>query len=223
MVLVLNLFNSRFTNEVVLFVNILLVCDTIPSIVIINKMEEDKTNEGKKVFFKFPVKGDQADDCYKDAIEIANNYLREEAAAGQSSAISSDKFNDVFNIYSEVIKTKLAGLKETEKVVLDKEERRRQKLICQFCEKVFSTFANKQKHVLRIHEQMTFKCPVQGCHNAYRDKQNLDIHLTKFHIGGEIFACRFCDAKFNYKRRLIPHEREKHLYHFPYHCIVKCI
>jgi hypothetical protein len=181
-------------------------------------MEDKNSLDERNVFFKFPVTDDEEDN-FKESIEVANNYLNEDSKVNK---IDDDKFNDVFKTYSDTVKSKIPTLKEVEQAHLEKEKRKKEKMLCQYCGKMFTTVANKYKHVNRIHEKISYDCSVEGCMASYKDKTNLERHISKIHFKVETNICRFCNMSFFYKRRLTVHEREKHLYHFPYHCIAKC-
>lgn len=116
---------------------------------------------------------------------------------------------------------------------------------CEFCQKVFTTRRNYEKHIEKMHNNMKYECqvcgkvfdskiqhrghlrnhnqeknhscPFAGCAKAFRVKHHLNNHL-RVHTKDSPYQCSFegCSAKFRQKHALTIHLR-KHNGDF-YHC-----
>jgi hypothetical protein len=184
-------------------------------------MENEKNNN---IFFKFPINENENEDLYKQAVSRANNYLSDESEDFRLNfqTVDCEKLGQTFKLYSDSIKQNLSELRKLDSQAKAEEIKIEENKICNFCGKKFSTAGNKVKHIEKVHEGQAFRCSVFSCPKTFKDRSNLEIHLKRSHNIGELFICQFCGKEFNHKCVVIAHEREKHLNHYPYHCLIKC-
>ena len=80
-----------------------------------------------------------------------------------------------------------------------------QKLLCEKCNKLFSSRHSLNRHIISIHNNYRpFKCLFPNCNKRYSVEYKLITHL-RTHIGIKPFICQICQKSFNEKGNLKAH------------------
>lgn len=93
----------------------------------------------------------------------------------------------------------------------------RQHLIkCQHCSRTFSSNANLNLHVGRMHKQKhatdksirgTSKINCKLCSKHFNSYPMLREHMASVHDCSQLFYCDFCNSKYKYKHNLVRHQK----------------
>ena len=90
-------------------------------------------------------------------------------------------------------------------------------LLCEYCQKLFSTKGNLRKHINKIHKNnRPFKCTFPNCKKEYECESRLIIH-ERTHTGIKPFVCQICQKSFNERGNLKAHLKF-HLEIRPFKC-----
>ena len=79
---------------------------------------------------------------------------------------------------------------------------------CSFCQKLFLTKANAEKHMASIHNGIKVQCPI--CGNNFSEKSNLNKHIKSVHQALKPYKCEICDKSFSVKSVLTSHITKIH-------------
>jgi len=80
-------------------------------------------------------------------------------------------------------------------------------LICDNCEKVYSSRAGLRLHKLKHSSEIKYRCPV--CDKVFYQKHAFDGHMNK-HCNSRPFKCTVCKASFCYETALRKHIKALH-------------
>lgn len=88
-----------------------------------------------------------------------------------------------------------------------------EKLCCKICKKEFSKATAAKTHFEKTHNQLEhgkkrlpgYKCQFSLCSLTFENKEDRRMHMLFAHPDEKIFACKFCDQKFNTKSSLSSH------------------
>ena len=89
---------------------------------------------------------------------------------------------------------------------------------CEICEKTFQTNQKKIHHIRAVHGEVKQQtCNV--CNRIFRKKDQLNLHITNYHLEGpRNFKCDYCEKLFTKSRYLENHINTFHEEQRNYNC-----
>ena len=81
------------------------------------------------------------------------------------------------------------------------------RVICEYCSKQFSSQSNLRNHVNTVHSDVRFSCP--HCDKVFKTRYGVKIHL-RIHTGERPYVCSHCGKTFADDSSRIQHEKYTH-------------